>query len=162
MKRIICILILVLLPAAVLRAQDTTRTDAPYKGAVDSSLIHKSVFSLLSSSSGGSAVIDQSPEVKSSFDRYMASRSGRKANGYKILVYSSNSKEARGASSAIAGSLKSKYPHLSVYRSFKTPFFMVHMGDFRTKVDAMKVLYELEPTYKQAKVIKSSIGWYAF
>ncbi len=162
MKRSLLIILIVLLPAAVLRAQDTTKTEAPYIGALDSSLINKSVFSVLSSASGGSAVIDQTPQTKTSFERYMASRSGKKANGFKILVYSSNSKEARGASSGIAGTLKSKYPHLNVYRSFKTPFFMVHVGDFRTKTDAMKVLYELQPTYKQAKVIKSTIGWYAF
>ena len=162
MKKILCILTLVLASSFAMKAQDTTKVEVPYESAVDSSLINKSVFSLLSSDAGGSAVIDQSDEVKSSFERYMASRSGKKAYGYKILVYSSNSKEARGASSAIAGSLKSKYPHLNVYRSFKTPFFMVHIGDFRTKADAMKIIHDLQSNYRQAKVIKSPIGWYAF
>ena len=162
MKNILCILALLIASAINLKAQDTTKVDLPYQGAVDSSLVNTSVFSLLSSNSGGSAVIDQSDAVKSSFERYVASRRGKKSYGYKILVYSSNSKEARNASSGIAGSLKSKYPHLNVYRSFKTPFFMVHVGDFRTKADAMKVLYELQSNYRQAKVIKSPIGWYAF
>ena len=162
MKNILCILALLIASAINLKAQDTTKVDLPYQGAVDSSLVNTSVFSLLSSNSGGSAVIDQTDAVKSSFERYVASRRGKKSYGYKILVYSSNSKEARNASSGIAGSLKSKYPHLNVYRSFKTPFFMVHVGDFRTKADAMKVLYELQSNYRQAKVIKSPIGWYAF
>jgi septal ring-binding cell division protein DamX len=162
MRKILCILALVLASSFAMKAQDTTKVNVPYESAVDSSLINKSVFSLLSSASGGNAVIDQSDQVRSSFERYMASRSGKKSYGYKILVYSSNSKEARGASSSIAGALKSKYPHLNVYRSFKTPFFMVHIGDFRTKADAMKIIYELSSTYRQAKVIKSPIGWYAF
>ena len=153
MRKILCILALVLASSFVTKAQDTTKVNVPYESAVDSSLINKSVFSLLSSASGGNAVIDQSDQVRSSFERYMASRSGKKSYGYKILVY---------ASSSIAGALKSKYPHLNVYRSFKTPFFMVHIGDFRTKVDAMKIIYELSSTYRQAKVIKSPIGWYAF
>jgi len=162
MKKFLFILALTLALTSVLKAQDTTKMDLQDLSAVDSSLINKSVFSLLSSGSVGSVVIDQSDEVRSSFERYMASRSGKKNTGYKILVYSSNSKQARGASSSIAASLKSKYPHLNVYRSFKTPFFMVHVGDFRTKTDAMKVLFELSSNYKQAKVIRSTIGWYAF
>lgn len=162
MNKLLCIVSIILASAVSLKAQDTSKVDIPYQGAVDSSLVNTSVFSLLSSSAGGSAVIDQSDAVRSSFERYIASRRGKKSYGYKILVYSSNSKEARGASSGIAGSLKSKYPKLNVYRSFKTPFFMVHVGDFRTKADAMKVLYELQSTYRQAKVIKSTIGWYAF
>ena len=162
MKNLIAIIILVVALPFAAKAQDTTKMELPYASAVDSSLVNKSVFSLLATGEGGSTVIDQSDQVKSSFERYIASRRGSKHNGYKILVYSSNSKEARGASSSIASSLKSKYPHLNVYRSFKTPFFMVHIGDFRTKVDAMKIVGEISSTYRQAKVIKSPIGWYAF
>ena len=160
MKRIFLLAVFVMAVSVSLGAQDTTAVKD--LSLVDSSLVNTSVFSLLSSSGGGSAVIDQTDQIRQAFDRYNASVASKKSYGYKIMVYSSNSKDARGTSSGIAGSLKSKYPHLNVYRSYKAPFFMVQVGDFRTKSDAMKYLHDIQSSYQQAKVVKSVIGWYAF
>ncbi len=128
----------------------------------DTTAVNNPVFSVLNADVQGNVSVEQSSDIKRAFDSYNASAAGNKKYGYKILVYSSNNKNARGASSSIASSLKSSYPQLNVYRSYQAPFFMVHVGDFRTKSDAMKILYELSPTHKQAKVVKSIIGWYAF
>ena len=160
MKKIFLLTVFVAAVSLSLRAQDTTAVKD--LSLVDSSLVNTSVFSLLSSEGGGSAVIDQSDQIRQAFERYNASAASRKSYGYKILVYSSNGKNAREASSGIAGSMKNTYPHLNVYRSYKAPFFMVHIGDFRTKSDAMKILHDIAPSYHQAKVVKSAIGWYAF
>lgn len=160
MKRIFLLTVFVVAASLSLGAQDTTSVKNP--GLVDSSLVNTSVFSLLSSEGGGSAVIDQTDQVRQAFERYNASSSSKKSYGYKILVYSSNGKNAREASSGIAGTMKNTYPHLNVYRSYKAPFFMVHIGDFRTKSDAMKVLHDISSNYRQAKVVRSAIGWYAF
>lgn len=160
MKRIFLLAVFALAFSLNLGAQDTTAVKD--LSLVDSSLVNTSVFSLLSSEGGGRAVIDQTDQVRQAFDRYNASASSKKSYGYKILVYSSNGKNARGVSSGIAGSLKNTYPSLNVYRSYKAPFFMVHIGDFRTKSDAMKILHDISSTYRQAKVVRSAIGWYAF
>jgi len=160
MKRIFLLAVFFVAVSVSLGAQDTTAVKNP--NLVDSSLVNTSVFSLLSSEGGGSAVIDQTDQIRQAFERYNASASSRKSYGYKILVYSSNGKNARGASSGIAGQMKNTYPHLNVYRSYKAPFFMVHIGDFRTKSDAMKILHDISSSYRQAKVVRSAIGWYAF
>ena len=160
MKRFLLLIVSVLAISAALRAQDSTAVKD--LSLVDSALVNTSVFSLLSSEGGGSAVIDQTDQVRQAFERYNSTASSKKSYGYKIIVYSSNGKNARGASSSIAGALKNSYPNLNVYRSYKAPFFMVHIGDFRTKSDAMKILHDISSSYRQAKIVRSTIGWYAF
>lgn len=162
MKKILYILPLLLLVSLYAKGQDTLKVQPPFMDTMDSTLINTSVFNLLSHSSGGNITVNQTPEVKGAFERYLALQSAKKRNGYKVLVYSSNAQSARRVSASVESSLKSAYPNLKVYRDYKAPYFMVHVGDFRNKSDAMKICYELSSEYKQAKVVKSVIGWYAF
>lgn len=162
MKKILYILPLLLLVSLYAKGQDTLKVQPPFMDTMDSTLINTSVFNLLSQSSGGNITVNQTPEVKEAFERYLALQSAKKRNGYKVLVYSSNAQSARRVSASVESSLKSAYPNLKVYRDYKAPYFMVHVGDFRNKSDAMKICYELSSEYKQAKVVKSVIGWYAF
>ena len=162
MKKILYILPLLLLLSVYAKGQDTLRVQPPFMDTMDSTLINTSVFSLLSSTEGGDITVNQTAEVKGAFERYLAQQSAKKRNGYKVLVYSSNAQSARRVSAGIESSLRGAYPNLKVYRDYKAPYFMVHVGDFRNKSDAMKICYELSSEYKQAKVVKSVIGWYAF
>ena len=162
MEKIAYVIAVVMFFSLSVYGQETTVVNKIRKNPADTSLTYNPVFSMLNADVQGNVSVEQSSDVKRAFDSYNASAAKSKNYGYKILVYSSNSKNARGASSSIASSLKSSYPQLNVYRSYQAPFFMVHVGDFRTKIDAMKILYELSPTHKQAKVVKSIIGWYAF
>lgn len=162
MKKILYIFPLLLLLSVYAKGQDTLRVQPPFMDTMDSTLINTSVFSLLSSTEGGDITVNQTAEVKGAFERYLAQQSAKKRNGYKVLVYSSNAQSARRVSASVESSLKSAYPNLKVYRDYKAPYFMVHVGDFRNKSDAMKICYELSSEYKQAKVVKSVIGWYAF
>lgn len=162
MKKILYILPLLLLLSVYAKGQDTLRVQPPFMDTMDSTLINTSVFSLLSSTEGGDITVNQTAEVKGAFERYLSLQSAKKRNGYKVLVYSSNAQSARRVSAGIESSLRGAYPNLKVYRDYKAPYFMVHVGDFRNKSDAMKICYELSSEYKQAKVVKSVIGWYAF
>lgn len=162
MKKILYILPLILMVSVYAKGQDTLKVQPPYMDTMDSTLINTSVFTLLSQSSGGNITVNQTPEVKGAFERYLSQQSAKKRNGYKVLVYSSNAQSARRVSASVESSLKSAYPNHKVYRDYKAPYFMVHIGDFRNKSDAMKICYDLSSEYKQAKVVKSAIGWYAF
>ncbi len=140
---------------------DTIVTMPVMEPSVDSSLINTSVFTLLESADGGKIVVNRTSAVNAKFNSYIQSNKERKKNGYRILVYSSNAQNARNISQNIEKELQNTYP-IQVYRSYSAPFFTVHIGDFRTKADAMKMCNELLATYPQAKIVRSAIDWYSF
>lgn len=128
---------------------------------VDSSLINVSLFALLEGQGGGRIKVYQTPAVRNMFDSYISSNAERRKSGYRILVYSDNTQSARANSENIEKSLRATYP-MEVYRNYSAPFFTVHIGNFRTKADAMKLCNELIPVYPQAKIVRSAIDWHTF
>ncbi len=140
---------------------DTVSIMPAIEPAVDSSLVNLSVFTLLQADRGGKIVVNRTSSVNGKFESYISGNKERKNNGYRILVYSSNSQNARSVSQNIENALRNTYP-APVYRSYSAPFFTVHIGNFRTKADAMKLCNELLPTYPQAKIVRSVIDWYSF
>lgn len=154
MKRILIAILLVLLPGAVLRAQ-TSRADTVRTAQVDSTLVGRSILSVL----GSGVTVDQSPAMKAAFDRYVSANSAKKISGYRIRVYFSSDKDARDRSDAITRSIMSTYPGMGVYRTFTSPNFNVCVGDFRTKDEALKTFHALKAVYPTAILIRDQINY---
>lgn len=130
--------------------------------AIDSTLAGVSIFYLLDSDNGGKTVVNQPASTAEAFNKYVSDNQQRKRNGYRILVYSNNAQSARAGSADVSKKLKTSYPLEKVYRVYSAPFFTVHVGNFRTKNDAMRLYKELLPICPQAKIVKSAIDWYSF
>lgn len=145
----------------VLLQNDTASILPATTPPVDSALVNTSVFDLLAADKGGKIVVNRTSSVSGKFESYISANKERKKNGYRILVYSSNSQNARSVSQNIENALKNTYP-TQVYRSYSAPFFTVHIGNFRTRADAVRLCNELLPAYSQAKVVRSVIDWYSF
>lgn len=128
---------------------------------VDSSLINVPLFALLEGEGGGRITVNQTPAVRNMFDSYVSANVDRRKSGYRILVYSDNTQSARANSENIEKTLRATYP-MEVYRNYSAPFFTVHIGNFRTKADAMRLCNELLAAYPQAKIVRSAIDWHTF
>lgn len=154
MRRILIVLLLVLLPGALLRAQ-APRTDSLRTAQVDSTLIGRSILSVL----GSGVTVDQSPAMKAAFDRYVSANASKRLSGYRIRVYFASGQDARDRSEAITRSISGSYPGLGVYRSFVSPNFRVCVGDFRTKDEALKTFHALKAVYPTAILIREEINY---
>lgn len=64
--------------------------------------------------------------------------------GYRVQIFSSNQKTAKAEAYKAAQSAKSAFPELSVYTSFKTPFWKVRVGDFESNAEAQSLKNELK------------------
>lgn len=106
--------------------------------------------------------INQSSNLKSDFENYIQARSKERKIGYRILVFYENDQQARVRSGEIETELKSAYPNFKVYRSYASPYFIVHIGNFRTKSDAIWLYNKLLPDYPNAKIVKARISWFNF
>ena len=153
MKRILVILLLALLPAALLRAQEY-RVDNG-SAQVDSTLVGRSVLSVL----GSGVTVNQSAAMRSAFDSYVSANASKRVTGYRIRVYYENSQNARNRSESIARTISGTYPGIGVYRTFESPNFKVCVGDFRTKDEALKMYHALKSSYPTAIILKETINY---
>lgn len=129
---------------------------------LDSSLVSKSIFSVLSSgenASGAVVNVHQSSEVRSGMDRYIGTNPSKQITGYRIRIFFDNKQNARNESEAVKSRFEKQYPGIVAYRSFVNPYFKVTVGDFRTKSEAMRTLQRLVSDYPAAFVVKENIKY---
>lgn len=81
---------------------------------------------------------------------------GRKVriNGYRVQVYAGgNSRDAKRKAYQMEGLVKSKFPEQPVYTRFVNPRWICHVGDFRTREEALALLREMRRTGKFSEAI---------
>lgn len=130
--------------------------------AVDSSLVGKSIFSVLPSKSHGSTTevkVHQSQAIVNAFNQKLETNKKRLISGYRVRIFSDSKQTARTESEAIVAKFTSTHPGVAAYRSYQNPFFKVTVGDFRTKSEAMQLLQLIKYEYPTAFVVKENISY---
>ena len=77
--------------------------------------------------------------------------------GYRIQIFfdSGNNSKTRGQS--VYETFSARFPEVSAYLTFKSPNYKVRVGDFRTRLDAVRFLQEILPDYPGAYVVADQI-----
>lgn len=119
---------------------------------VDSSLIGKSIFSIMPSE----VRIHQPQSVANALASHVASNASRNMLVYRVRIFNDSRQSARNASENAENSFKNGHPNIPAYRTYSSPFFRVTVGDFRTKSEAMKLMAELSGEYSNMIIIKES------
>jgi len=130
--------------------------------AVDSTLVGKSIFSVLPSKVRGSSSevkVHQSQAIVNAFNQKMETNSKRLISGYRVRIFSDSKQTARTESESIAARFTSTHPGVAAYRSYQNPFFKVTVGDFRTKSEAMQLLQQIKYEYPTAFIVKENINF---
>lgn len=65
--------------------------------------------------------------------------------GYRIQIFNGSSR--KDAYSAQA-KFQDEYPEMRTYISFRDPNFKIHAGDFRSRLEAQKIMEQLKPYFK--------------
>jgi hypothetical protein len=75
--------------------------------------------------------------------------------GYRVQIFSgSNRKDAYNAQAR----LQDQYPELRTYIIYNEPNFKVRAGDFRTRLEAQKLMQELRPSFSSLFIISEKIN----
>lgn len=154
MKRILTILAALLLGATALQAQEEYVPDVPLPAAMDSTLLGRSILSVI----GPGVEITQSAATRAALESYVRTNAGKSLSGYRIRVFYDNGPQARGRSAAIASALREQLG-VAVYRSFESPNYKVTVGDFRSKEEALRIYNALKGSYPTAYMIKETINY---
>lgn len=129
--------------------------------ALDSSLVGKSIFNLLSGRGGDEAcvTVHQSQRILDAFESHLASNPSRTSTGFRVRIFNDNKQTSRNDSEAALTRFKGMFPGVSAYRTYSNPFFRVTVGDFRTKSEAMRLLQMVKGSFPTAFIVKENIGY---
>ncbi|MEZ5195922.1 MAG: SPOR domain-containing protein [Bacteroidales bacterium] len=79
--------------------------------------------------------------------------------GWRIQIFFEAGNFSKTQAIEAKAEFVSKYPELRNYLIFQEPYYKVRIGDYRTKIEAEKVLKEIIGDYPNAFVVKDEINF---
>ena len=135
-------------------ATDTTSVGASQ--ALDSLLVGASIFDRLAEYN---TEVNQIPQIREAFSKYIEQNSGKKRHGYRIRIFISNAQNARAQSLEVENSFKKLFPAIPTYRTPSNPYFKVTVGNYRSRSDAARALTIIKEEYPAAFMVKEIIDY---
>ena len=135
-------------------ATDTTSAGASQP--LDSLLVGASIFDRLAEYN---TEVNQIPQIREAFSKYIEQNSGKKRHGYRIRIFISNAQNARAQSLEVENSFKKLFPAIPTYRTPSNPYFKVTVGNYRTRSDAARALTIIKEEYPAAFMVKETIDY---
>lgn len=80
--------------------------------------------------------------------------------GVRIQIYRSGTRNARAEADKVRAEFMSEFPDIPSYSEYKEPgYFLVRVGDFRTKMESTKYLYMIRRKYPNAYTVPCTINF---
>lgn len=80
-------------------------------------------------------------------------------SGYRINIFSESGQNARQRWIAVKDTFDKYYPEIPSYREYQEPNFKIYVGDFRTKVDALKFHKTIDRIYPKSFIVNTRINF---
>lgn len=77
--------------------------------------------------------------------------------GYRIQLFMESGNTALEKAEEVTEKFEGKYDNVPAYITFGEPYYRVRIGDFRTRLEAIKFLDMIQRNYPQAWVVKDKI-----
>ncbi|HEY2580554.1 MAG TPA: SPOR domain-containing protein, partial [Mucilaginibacter sp.] len=77
------------------------------------------------------------------------------ANGYRVQIFFGSSRQAAYDAQA---KINEEHPELRTYITYNEPNFKVRAGDFRTRLEAEKLMKEITPLFTSLFIIPEKIN----
>ena len=92
---------------------------------------------------------------------------GRKVrmNGYRVQVYAGgNSRDAKRRAYQVEALVRKLFPEQPVYTRFISPRWICHVGDFKTRAEALRLLKDMRRTgkFSEAITVRCKINAYVY
>jgi len=119
------------------------------------------VPSLLLAQARGKVEVDKDPKVDSLIGNYLvvSKSSGvsdaSSSNGYRVQIFSGS--DRKGAYAAQT-KFQNKFPDLRTYLTYHDPYFKVRIGDFRSRLEAEKMMQDLKYAFTSLFIISEKIN----
>ncbi len=78
--------------------------------------------------------------------------------GYRIQIFFDSGANSKSRAQSIYSSFQSRYPETAAYLTYKSPNYKVRVGDFRTRLDALRFLNNIIADYPNAWIVEDIIN----
>jgi len=79
--------------------------------------------------------------------------------GYRIQLFMESGNTALEKAEKITEKFEEKHENTPAYITFGEPYYRVRIGDFRSRLEAIKFLNSIQRSYPQAWVVKDKINF---
>jgi fatty acid-binding protein DegV len=116
-------------------------------------------FIIQAQSEGGQGVvIHQEPAIAKLVEKHkIISENFPKTDGYRVQIFSVSGVNSRERANQMKEEFLKKFPDDDVYIVYHSPSYKVRLGDFRTKLDALRYLQTIKAEYPFAFVVVDKI-----
>jgi hypothetical protein len=136
----------------LIQAQDFVKTAA---------LFHR----LNDNNQSGRLTINQNPGIDTLLSRYIINNrrfvttdGSQGMEGFRIQIYYNSSRSAREESAKAKAEFISKFPDIVSYVKYDDPgYFMIRVGDYRSKIDGFKDLQMIRKEFRNAYLVPDII-----
>lgn len=77
--------------------------------------------------------------------------------GFRIQIFFDSGNNSKTRGQTVYETFSARYPVIPAYLTFKAPNYKVRVGDFRTRLEAVRFLQEILPDYPGAYVVADQI-----
>lgn len=102
-------------------------------------------------------IVKEHGEAATAVQSARTALSGSKLRGYRILIYSANTQNARSEAEATVARFKDLYPTVPVNMVYELPNFKVMVGYFLTSEEALVLWGKIKGEFDRALVIRADI-----
>ena len=83
---------------------------------------------------------------------------GNNQDGYRIQIFSDSGNNSKTKAQAAINEFLAKHPETKAYLVFKSPNYKVKVGDFRSKLDAIRYLNQITEDFPNAFIVSDLIN----
>ena len=110
----------------------------------------------------GKVEVDKDPKVDSLIGNYLVGGKTAKGGagpassfGYRIQIFSGSD---RKNAYDLQAKCQDRFPEMHTYLSYRDPNFKVKVGDFRSRIEAEKMIEEMRPSFTGLYIISEKIN----
>ena len=86
------------------------------------------------------------------------SEAGNNEEGYRIQIFSDSGNNSKTKAQSAMDEFLAKNPEMKAYLVFKSPNYKVKIGDFRSRLDAIRYLNRISAEFSNAFIISDLIN----
>jgi len=83
---------------------------------------------------------------------------GSNQDGYRIQIFSDSGNNSKTKAQTVMDEFLANHPEVKAYLAFKSPNYKVKVGDFRSRLDAIRYLNQINTDYPNAFIISDLIN----
>jgi uncharacterized protein YxeA len=80
-------------------------------------------------------------------------------SGFRVQIYTDSGNRSKLRTDRVKAEFDAQYPNIPSYISYDEPYYKLRVGDFRTRLDAIRFLNRVSSTYLSAIIVVDKINF---